>query len=231
MVKAAKKVRPKKPITATVHLKARRKGIDLRDVVGPLEPGKKAKAAKERAERKARNAAEKAARVGQPWLSKEPVTPMPAKTPEHLLDVLEDITKREVKAEVDDRDYICENSLFCVACGTEIFSAHTHDFRYCRCGNVAVDGGQSYLRRVGGVQGAIDTSVVLKKSAVDALVAAVKWGHDTGRNDLGIALAVIRALRDEGLLAGYGPKPKLPGIAKKPVHELAWKKLRTFTKD
>jgi len=35
----------------------------------------------------------------------------------------------------------------CLSCGDIIESTHIHDYKVCRCGNVAVDGGQDYLRR------------------------------------------------------------------------------------
>ena len=34
-------------------------------------------------------------------------------------------------------------------CGEEIESTYTHDFRSCKCGACAVDGGHDYLRRCG----------------------------------------------------------------------------------
>ena len=37
----------------------------------------------------------------------------------------------------------------CTRCGDVLKSEHRHDFRSCGCGAVAVDGGQSYLRRCG----------------------------------------------------------------------------------
>ena len=45
-------------------------------------------------------------------------------------------------------EIIVRNSVRCLACGDEIVSGHRHDFKYCSCGNVAVDGGQAYTRRV-----------------------------------------------------------------------------------
>ncbi|OAM76025.1 DUF7695 domain-containing protein [Devosia elaeis] len=45
-------------------------------------------------------------------------------------------------------DIIIRNSVRCLDCRDEIVSVHRHDFKYCRCGNVAVDGGDQYLRRV-----------------------------------------------------------------------------------
>lgn len=39
------------------------------------------------------------------------------------------------------------NKIRCNHCGDEIESAYTHDFKFCKCGTVAVDGGRSYLKR------------------------------------------------------------------------------------
>ena len=41
------------------------------------------------------------------------------------------------------------NKIRCLNCGDEIESTYRHDFKFCRCGRVAVDGGHDYLRRVG----------------------------------------------------------------------------------
>lgn len=40
------------------------------------------------------------------------------------------------------------NAVRCLLCGDVIESTHVHDFKFCSCGNVAVDGGTEYLRRV-----------------------------------------------------------------------------------
>lgn len=37
----------------------------------------------------------------------------------------------------------------CLQCGDAIYSKYTHDFKWCKCDTVAVDGGPSYLRIVG----------------------------------------------------------------------------------
>lgn len=44
---------------------------------------------------------------------------------------------------------IYKNSAQCLMCLDVIESRHTHDFVTCKCGNLAVDGGLDYLRRVG----------------------------------------------------------------------------------
>lgn len=44
---------------------------------------------------------------------------------------------------------ILVNKIKCKKCGDIIVSEHRHDFKYCKCGAVAVDGGQDYLKRCG----------------------------------------------------------------------------------
>lgn len=40
------------------------------------------------------------------------------------------------------------NAITCLKCNDLIVSTHVHDFRWCSCNSVAVDGGKSYLKRV-----------------------------------------------------------------------------------
>ena len=42
---------------------------------------------------------------------------------------------------------ITKNCIKCNHCGDIIVSEYRHDFKYCKCGKVAVDGGNDYLRR------------------------------------------------------------------------------------
>lgn len=44
---------------------------------------------------------------------------------------------------------IIRNRIKCKKCGEIIESTSRHDFKFCKCGAVAVDGGKDYLRRVG----------------------------------------------------------------------------------
>ena len=39
------------------------------------------------------------------------------------------------------------NKIQCKFCGDIIESKTVHDFKYCKCGKVAIDGGYEYLRR------------------------------------------------------------------------------------
>lgn len=42
---------------------------------------------------------------------------------------------------------IISNKVRCKSCGEVIESLHTHDFKWCSCRRVAVDGGKSYAKR------------------------------------------------------------------------------------
>ena len=96
---------------------------------------------------------------------------------------------------------IVSNRVLCLKCKDLIFSASRHDFKYCNCGAVAVDGGQAYLRRVFQDRADFkDLSICLPKNVVEECKKAVDWGLETNRNSLGIAFAVIRALSDAGHL-------------------------------
>ena len=44
---------------------------------------------------------------------------------------------------------IITNKIKCTFCGETIESKYRHDFEFCKCGKVAVDGGKDYLRRLG----------------------------------------------------------------------------------
>lgn len=95
---------------------------------------------------------------------------------------------------------ILQNQVRCNKCGDEPYSAHRHDFKYCKCGSVAVDGGMEYLRRVGDFKDCVDMSYSMDRDVVEACVKAIADAKETGRNDLGIFLAVIRTLRNYDLV-------------------------------
>lgn len=42
---------------------------------------------------------------------------------------------------------IKRNAIKCKHCGDVIESTHVHDFKWCSCGGVAVDGGRMYCKR------------------------------------------------------------------------------------
>jgi hypothetical protein len=42
---------------------------------------------------------------------------------------------------------IISNRAQCRLCGDIIESVHRHDFKWCKCGEIYVDGGKAYIRR------------------------------------------------------------------------------------
>ena len=95
---------------------------------------------------------------------------------------------------------IIQNEAQCMKCGDIIVSKHVHDYVGCRCGAIFVDGGMEYLRRGGEDEDFIDRSLLMDKNALNECVDAVVSAEENNKNGLGIALAVIRTLRDFELL-------------------------------
>ena len=48
---------------------------------------------------------------------------------------------------------IKRNMAHCTKCDTVIESKYRHDFVWCKCGALAVDGGTDYLKRSGDIKG------------------------------------------------------------------------------
>lgn len=42
---------------------------------------------------------------------------------------------------------LIKNMIKCNSCGDVIESKYTHDFKFCSCGTVSIDGGLSYVKR------------------------------------------------------------------------------------
>ena len=61
-------------------------------------------------------------------------------------------------------DSILHNRIRCKKCGEVIESFTVHDFKWCSCGAVAVDGGKDYLRRCGNREDYEDLSEVRQES-------------------------------------------------------------------
>ena len=100
---------------------------------------------------------------------------------------------------------IVQNAVICNKCDDFIFSGHRHDFVECKCGNIAVDGGQAYLRRVG--HGITDKSYTEMSWEIDDTIYrecadAAQEAIDTNRNKYGIANAVLRVLRGRDRVIG-----------------------------
>jgi hypothetical protein len=89
---------------------------------------------------------------------------------------------------------ILSNQAKCLTCGDTPFSAHVHDFKYCSCGAMAVDGGMEYIRRLGDSSLIEEMSISMSKVHVEGLIEAFS---DESKNDLGKVCNLVRYLRDE----------------------------------
>jgi hypothetical protein len=94
------------------------------------------------------------------------------------------------------RQVIIRNSIRCLRCGDEIVSTHRHDFRWCECGAVAVDGGQTWLRRVGDLSLIEETSIVEEEDGLEMM------RRRAARAD---PAAVLKAIEE------FGTEPPEPG--------------------
>lgn len=66
-------------------------------------------------------------------------------------------------AERKNDPVLVRNAVRCLKCRDVIESKHRHDFVPCSCGNISVDGGLEYLRRVGTLKDYEDLSEYLDK--------------------------------------------------------------------
>jgi tRNA(Ile2) C34 agmatinyltransferase TiaS len=66
---------------------------------------------------------------------------------EKLLLKKDEWNKAKIKIKPIKKTKILVNKIKCNKCGEIIESVHRHDFKFCKCGSVAVDGGKDYLKR------------------------------------------------------------------------------------
>jgi len=79
--------------------------------------------------------------------------------------------------------YLC-NKIRCPVCEEVIQSYHIHDFKFCKCGSVAIDGGNDYLRRVSEVDW-------------EELTILDDGSHETRRNNLRWSIATYKGLHKD----------------------------------
>lgn len=77
---------------------------------------------------------------------------------------------------------IIYNAIECKNCKDIIESYHRHDFKYCSCGNVSVDGGTEYLRR-GYINDMAYTELALySNNPFEIIRQYLKWGKNYDEN-------------------------------------------------
>ena len=96
---------------------------------------------------------------------------------------------------------ILSNQAKCLKCGDEPFSAFTHDFKYCECENIFVDGGMSYIRHgFNDKSKYMNLSIDIDDLTFEMCMSSLDWCDENPRNNLGKVCAIFRALRDTGYL-------------------------------
>ena len=64
----------------------------------------------------------------------------------------------DLKHKAISNNKVLVNKIQCNKCKDIIESKHVHDFKWCSCKSIAVDGGLEYLRRVGKLEDIIELS-------------------------------------------------------------------------
>lgn len=75
---------------------------------------------------------------------------------------------------------ILSNQVICMECGDAPYSMTRNDFVTCSCETISVDGGTSYLRRVGDVSKCKDISIEWSTARYNTLAKKLEdhWGWD-----------------------------------------------------
>lgn len=80
---------------------------------------------------------------------------------------------------------LIKNCIRCKLCGDIITSETTHDFKCCKCGACAVDGGLDYLRRCGDIKNWEDLSEYVDKPGyyiTHWTVGGIKYNYATTKD-------------------------------------------------
>ena len=93
---------------------------------------------------------------------------------------------------------IISNQAKCKLCLDAPFSAYRHDYKECRCGAMAVDGGQDYLKRTGDLYNVEEMSICVDNTVANLINKAGDWARENERNGNGAILCFLRYLRDSG---------------------------------
>lgn len=77
---------------------------------------------------------------------------------------------------------IIENSAKCLKCGDKIISKYRNDYITCSCGNVSVDGGLDYCRRVfKDMETWIDTSILEDDTSKQSYEETIEGDVNNGK--------------------------------------------------
>lgn len=114
---------------------------------------------------------------------------------EFLIDIFDET---QAEQHQKDDDMIVSNQATCLSCKESIWSGHRHDYVTCKCGELSVDGGQAYIKRVGNLSNYLEQSMYFNQNDMRILTLEAEASTKSGRNPYGVTLAVMRTLRDLG---------------------------------
>lgn len=94
---------------------------------------------------------------------------------------------------------IISNKIRCLTCDDIIESTHRHDFKWCSCRTVAVDGGKEYLKRCGYPTDYEELSVLTDDDFDrDTIVEEYNRCIDSNNGDKHLAVTELSMLFDLG---------------------------------
>lgn len=77
---------------------------------------------------------------------------------------------------------IAVNCVKCLKCNDYIYSQSRHDFCYCSCGSIAVDGGTDYLKRSGDINNYQEASIFVAVDDEDYTGKFLIWAPSGDKN-------------------------------------------------
>jgi len=98
---------------------------------------------------------------------------------------------------------ILQNQIKCNHCHDRIYSTHRHDLKMCECGKVGVDGGMTYVRRIGTKKNYTEESIDLPSHVVEDLECVIEDSNKLQKNNFGVICAIMRKLHDLGYNITY----------------------------
>lgn len=86
-----------------------------------------------------------------------------------------------MNTDITDFQVITQNAAVCHLCGEFIESKHGHDFNWCSCKNVAVDGGKNYIRRAFNDKGTFTEMTEYRNMTIEELRGKISYLEQFGK--------------------------------------------------
>ena len=107
----------------------------------------------------------------------------------------------ELNRDAPDSLVIVSNSAYCTGCGEHIYSTFRHDMQWCKCGNIAVDGGQSYFRYAFADKAPYtDTSITMTTACIAESGDIVEACIDSNKSHESVVRIVLGIMLKHGYL-------------------------------